>query len=157
MTDMSDFRTQIAELGVLAKRLFEQQFIRAGGRKPADPTWDDLDDSERDDWWDRAKDAAPLLAEAEAEAVANQAKLPSCVRSTRGGEVTTEEAIAIVAERAIWAATREIEWADYGDIGEHDWNCVLREIDRRVHVANLELYSTAYDLLASLATGEANP
>lgn len=64
---MDELRAQIAELGDLAKRLFEQQFIRCGGRKPADPTWDELEESERDEWWDRAQDAAPLLAEKDTE------------------------------------------------------------------------------------------
>lgn len=62
---MDELRAQIAAMSDLAKCLFEQQFIRSGGRKPADPTWDELDESERDDWWDRAQDVAPLLAEKE--------------------------------------------------------------------------------------------
>lgn len=77
--------------------------------------------------------------------------------------MTVEEAIAIVAERAIWAATREIEWSDYGDIGELDWDEVLAEIDRCVGAdrddpmrcpANLDLYPAAYDLLAARADQE---
>ena len=65
--------------------------------------------------------------------------------------MTTEEAIAIVAERALWAAAQEIEWADYGDIGEHDWDRVLEEIDRRSEAPNLDLYQEAYDHLAARA------
>lgn len=68
--------------------------------------------------------------------------------------MTPEEAVAIVAERAIWAATREIEWSDYGDIGEQDWQRVVDEIDQRVNPAALDLYRSAYDVLAARATTE---
>lgn len=73
--------------------------------------------------------------------------------------MTVEEAIAVVAERAIWAVTRDVEWADYGDIGESDWNRVVDEIDRQLDInqTNLELFSAAYDLLASRASNEASP
>lgn len=71
--------------------------------------------------------------------------------------MTTEEAIAIVAERAIWAAAQELNWADYGDIGQHDWDRVRAEIDKRVSVANLDLYGAAYDHLAARAQGKESP
>lgn len=60
-------RADIDKMGQLARDLFEQQFRRCGGRKPADPTWDDLEQPERDEWWERALDAAPLLAAKDAE------------------------------------------------------------------------------------------
>jgi hypothetical protein len=59
--DMDTLRDKLNETSGLAKLLFEQQFIRHGGRKPADPEWSDLDESERDEWWDRALDAGPLI------------------------------------------------------------------------------------------------
>jgi hypothetical protein len=67
--------------------------------------------------------------------------------------MTLQEAIAIVAERAIWAATRDIEWAEYGDIGHHDWQRVVDEIDRKA-AAGTGNYQAAYALLASRATTE---
>ena len=66
-------------------------------------------------------------------------------------QMTTEEAIAIVSERAIWAAAQELNWADYSDVGEHDWDRVLEEIDRRVEEGDLELYDAAYAHLVARA------
>jgi len=67
--------------------------------------------------------------------------------------MTTEEAIAIVAERAIWAAIQEIDYVDYGDIDQDDWERVGAEIDERVHINmdNLALYQQAYDHLSARA------
>lgn len=59
--DMDVLRAKLGETEALARELFEQQFIRCGGRMPADPEWDDLEQVERDDWWDRALDARPLI------------------------------------------------------------------------------------------------
>lgn len=64
--DMDDVRADLARTTDLAKLLFEQQFIRCGGRMPADPTWDDIDEVERDEWFDRAVDARPLIDAVEA-------------------------------------------------------------------------------------------
>lgn len=66
MTDQ-ELRDKIRKITSLAERLFEQQFIRHGGRKEGDPSWDGLEEVERDEWWDRALDAAPLLAAERAE------------------------------------------------------------------------------------------
>lgn len=74
---MDELREQVAALGALAKQLFEQQFIRCGGRKPGDPTWDELEEFERDEWWDRARDAAPLI---DAERSSRQAWAEEAIR-----------------------------------------------------------------------------
>ena len=54
-------RQQAAELDDLARALFEAQFDRAGGRRPADPAWDDLDENEREEWWEQARNAAHVI------------------------------------------------------------------------------------------------
>ena len=61
MTDTDTLRQQAAELDDLARALFEAQFDRVGGRRPADPTWNDLDESEREEWWEQARNAAHVL------------------------------------------------------------------------------------------------
>lgn len=61
--NQDQLRDQADRLEALARQLFEQQFIRHGGRQSDDPEWDD-DSVDRDDWRDRARDVAPLLAEA---------------------------------------------------------------------------------------------
>lgn len=75
--DMDTLRAKLNETADLAMLLFEQQFIRHGGRKPADPEWADLDESERDEWWDRALDAKPLI---EAERSSRQAWATEALR-----------------------------------------------------------------------------
>jgi len=68
MTESTDeLRDRLNASLDLARLLFEQQFTQCGGRKPADPTWDDLEQSERDDWLTQARNVGPLLAEKEAE------------------------------------------------------------------------------------------
>lgn len=54
-------REQVAALGDLARELFEAQFELLGGRKPADPTWDDLEPFERDEFWDQARRAEHVI------------------------------------------------------------------------------------------------
>lgn len=63
---MEGVRADLARTTELAKLLFEQQFIRCGGRMPADPTWDEIEEVERDEWFERAVDARPLLESVEA-------------------------------------------------------------------------------------------
>ena len=67
MTDTDTLRQQAAELDDLARALFEAQFDRAGGRRPADPAWDDLDENEREEWWEQARNAAHVLDRLRAE------------------------------------------------------------------------------------------
>lgn len=64
--DMDDVRAELARTTDLAKLLFEQQFVRCGGRMPADPEWGDLEEVERDEWFERAVDARPLIDAVEA-------------------------------------------------------------------------------------------
>lgn len=58
MDDVADLRDNVE----LAKLLFEQQFIRNGGRKAGDPTWEELDPDERDEYFDHAIDAGMVMA-----------------------------------------------------------------------------------------------
>lgn len=62
-TASDELRTQINELGQLARALFEAQFERAdGGRMPADPTWEELEEHEREEWWEQARNAHHVFA-----------------------------------------------------------------------------------------------
>jgi len=73
-------------------------------------------------------------------------------------------AINVVAQQAIYAATREdvgtgVEWGMYPEIGEDDWKRVLRQIDRATPPPTRGEYDAAYELLTSRAdpTAEPNP
>ena len=59
-------RAAVDRQRAVAQALFEVQFAQCGGRKPADPTWDDLTDAQQDEWWDRAADAIPVIDRATA-------------------------------------------------------------------------------------------
>ena len=59
--DEAALRAAIDRQRWVAMALFEQQIIRVGGRKPGDPTWDDLCATEQDEFWDSARDAIPLI------------------------------------------------------------------------------------------------
>lgn len=54
-------QSQIADQKRLARTLFEAQFELLGGRKPADPTWGDLDEAEQDQYWDEARRVEHIL------------------------------------------------------------------------------------------------
>lgn len=59
--DTDHLRDKIADQKRLAQVLFEAQFELLGGRKPADPTWDDLEPSEQDRYWDEARRVEHIL------------------------------------------------------------------------------------------------
>jgi hypothetical protein len=52
------------------------------------------------------------------------ARIPVSVESRTG-----EFAIEVVARMAMFNALDKIEWSDYPDIGEHDWQQVLDRIE----------------------------
>jgi hypothetical protein len=69
-TPEDELRAQVVALGDLAKALFEAQFARHGGRKLDDPEWDE-DDTDREEWWEQARNAhhvcAPIVDQLRAE------------------------------------------------------------------------------------------
>jgi hypothetical protein len=78
---------------------------------------------------------------------------PSHTAATR----TTEFAIEVVARMAIFNQLDKIEWEDYPDIGEDDWQEVLDRIDTIGYGLKPmdDDYAEAYALLESRAEKEA--
>lgn len=91
--DEAALRAAVDRQRNVAQALFEQQVIRCGGRKPGDPTWDDLYSGEQDEFWDAARDAIPLIDLAIAAALRKLAgEIP--VTARLGDLIGTAEAAA---------------------------------------------------------------
>lgn len=62
------------------------------------------------------------------------------------------KAIRIVARHAIAnAAAIDIDWEDYPELGERDWEAVEAEINRLTPTPDLDRFDKAYELLAARA------
>ncbi len=68
-----------------------------------------------------------------------------------------EEAIDIVARFALAEGAQypNLDWADYAEIGEHDWKRVVKRAGELAPYPTAEEYEAAYALLESRAENDA--
>lgn len=73
--------------------------------------------------------------------------------------MTPEDAIEIIARRAIYCACGEsgmgVEWGDYPEIGENDWHAILTKIEELTAAPGD--FTAAYALLEARADPAAEP
>ena len=127
--DLEQIRQQLLALEVLAKRLFEQQFTRCGGRMPADPLWDEVEEVERDEFRDLARDVQPLLAERDDQMRAVCASMDRIWAAVGvGPEVEIDELLTEV--RALAAFRQRVRVSvGYSPTGMPDDETILAELD----------------------------
>jgi hypothetical protein len=63
-----------------------------------------------------------------------------------------KKAIRIVARHAVSnAAAVDVDWQDYPELGERDWQAVAAEINRLTPTPDLDRFGKAYELLSARA------
>lgn len=64
----------------------------------------------------------------------------------------SKKAIRIIARHAISnAAGMDIDWEDYPELGERDWEAVKAEINRLTPIPDLDRFDKAYEALSARA------
>lgn len=60
-------------------------------------------------------------------------------------------AYSVIIQHIMAAAAERVEWEDYPEIGEYDWDDIGAKLDSQFFFPNAELYKEAYDFLTNRA------